>query len=614
MTALPPARNAAEEKEDFPMSELNQYPEKRGDIGLLVAGDVVYSTDPADFRYMETNVPCQAACPALTNIPAYIRCFYEGRYSRSYELNRIANVLPGVLGRVCSRPCENRCRHGEPELGQPVSVCHIKRAASDFKDAGHIYIEQIFAPGGRKVCVVGAGPAGLAAAHDLAVAGFEVDILEALEHPGGMLRYGIPEFRLPRDVLSEEIGGVLRLGVTLKTGVRVGRDASVEELLTAYDAVLIAAGCYTSRKLEIPGEDLTGVLSGLQFVMDVNSGRAPSLGRRVLVLGAGFTAFDCARLALRLGAEDVEICIRSTESDLRVTSDEIAEAKREGVRISGLMVAQRIVGHGKVEGVEFLRTRLGELLPNGRRKTSPIEATQFMVQADAVLVAVGQGAEPLAAPGAKDGRGVLKGDPTSFRTSTTGLYVAGDFMTGPSTVIESIASGRRAAERIAEDVAGRRFRQWAVRMEDASVTDRERSWDFIPRGEMPSVAPVADRFNPPEREVELGYAVEQAVEESKRCYLCYLHYEIDIERCIYCRYCIDVAPRDCIKLVKEIVTDQTGAVKGFVETTNWRDVNAVVIDNSRCIRCGACLKICPVNCISASKVELVQRTLQTGRD
>ncbi|RPJ21398.1 MAG: 4Fe-4S ferredoxin, partial [Desulfobacteraceae bacterium] len=199
---------------------------------------VVYSSSPEDFFYMDVNVPCQAACPAATNIPAYIRALFEGRYDGSYSINHMANLLPGVLGRVCSRPCEDKCRHGEPELGRPVNICHIKRAAADLRRKGPPPEPGPFASLGKKVAVVGAGPAGLAAAHDLATLGVAVTLYEAFEKGGGMLRYGIPEFRLPREVLEEEIDYVGRKGAVLKTGVRVGIDIAIKDLLEEYDAVL----------------------------------------------------------------------------------------------------------------------------------------------------------------------------------------------------------------------------------------------------------------------------------------------------------------------------------------------------------------------------------------
>jgi len=574
---------------------------------------VLYSTAPEDFYYMDINVPCQAACPAATNIPAYIRCLFEERYGRSYEINQVANIFPGVLGRICSRPCEDKCRHGEPELGRPVNICHIKRAASDLGENAPPSQKGPFPSLGKKVAVVGAGPAGLAAAHDLSSVGFSVTIYEALDDPGGMLRYGIPEFRLPRPILDAEIQHILDMGAVLKTGMRIGKDLTMEDLLGDCDAVLLAAGCYRSIPLNIPGEELQGVYLGLEFMMDVCQGRPSVLGDKVLVIGAGFTAFDCARSALRLGAGDVTICLRRTEEDLTVTKDEVLEAKKEGVKIESLMLSSRIVGDKKLESVTFVRTQPGERREDGKREITPIEGSEFIVPADTVIAAVGQRPEPIYFTGERAGEGLQVTDKEAFRASVTGLYVAGDYMTGPSTVIEAIGMGRRAAERIAEDLTGRVFREKVVRQEEAQTTDRERTWDFLQRQEMPTIEPVEDRFNSPDLEVETGFSFEQAKEESKRCYLCYLHYEIDISRCIYCRYCIDVAPRDCIKLVDEVKTNELGAIAGFVETTRWEDVNAIVIDNSRCIRCGECMRVCPVDCISVTKIEVMEQVLEEGK-
>ncbi len=588
------------------------------DSGFLIEGgtgypNILFSRDPADFDYMRINVPCQNACPALTNVPAYIRSIYEKRYGHSYELNRMVNLFPGTLGRICSRPCEKKCRHGEPELGRPVNICHIKRAAADYKEMGRPFLNPMFSSHAKRVCIIGAGPSGLAAAHDLNTIGFDVTVFEAMEKPGGMLRYGIPEFRLPHNVLDEEIETILRLGVSLKPGVRIGTDVDFQDIMSDFDATLIASGCYISNGLDVPGETLGGVYPGLQLVMDIASGKPVNLGKKVVVVGAGFTAFDCARSALRLGAEDVTIFIRGLEEELRVTEDEIHDAKKEGIKIKGLSLTQRIVGDGKAEAVEFLRARPGEAGPNGRRKIYPIEGSNFLVEADSFIVAIGQSPEPISAPGEKNGRGVLIGDKQTFRSSVPNLYLSGDFLTGPSTVIECVASGRKAAEQIAQDLTGKRFREWVVRMEEAAITDRLRSWDFIPRQEMPCVTPVSDRFRKSNVEVELGLTQEAAFEESKRCYLCYLHYEIDISKCIFCRYCIDNAPRDCIRLVEEISLNDNGAVDGYVETTDWQKVNAVVIDNSRCVRCGECVRVCPVDCISVTKVELVESNLLAGR-
>jgi formate dehydrogenase major subunit len=325
-----------DEDEDF--SERQSY-------GRRVVTPVRYSTDPRDVGWVRQNIPCQTACPADTNVPAYIQMILENRYGRSYELNRIANVLPGTLGRICSRPCEDACRHGWPGNGAPVNICHLKRAAADHKPGGHRITENLFTPSGKRIAVVGAGSAGIAAAHDLSMLGHDVTIFEQEKIPGGMLYYGIPEFRLPRDVLAVEVRNALRLGVDLRAGVAVGEgegEVRLSSLLEEYDAVLLATGCMAAIRLPLRGVDdaeadpvrrIPNAEYGLDFLMELHRGEPKTVGKRVAVVGAGFTSLDCARVSLRLGAEDVTIHMRTTEEYIPVTKEEIHEAKREGTKI-----------------------------------------------------------------------------------------------------------------------------------------------------------------------------------------------------------------------------------------------------------------------------------------
>ena len=335
------------------------------------------STDARDLRWMEGNVPCQHACPAATNIPDYTRKGFQGDYGASYEVNRLCNVFPGVLGRICARPCEKDCRHGEAGLGEPVAICWLKRAAADMRPQGHRIVEELYNPSGKSVAVVGAGPAGLAAAHELAAFGHHVIVYDEQEEPGGMLRYGIPGFRLPRELIALETGNILRLGVELRAGVRVGRDVRVSELLAAHDAVILATGCYRERTLGFAGEDeLKGVYSGLDFMMRVNRGEEPAVGERVMVIGDGFTAIDCCRMALRLGAREVSMNVLTTEEYFIMDADEVFETKHEGVRVNSLVTSAGFVAEGgRVAGMHFQRNRLGGFNAHGRRQSHPIEGS-----------------------------------------------------------------------------------------------------------------------------------------------------------------------------------------------------------------------------------------------
>ncbi len=598
-----------DEDEDF--SERQSY-------GRRVVTPVRYSTDPRDVGWVRQNIPCQTACPADTNVPAYIQMILENRYGRSYELNRIANVLPGTLGRICSRPCEDACRHGWPGNGAPVNICHLKRAAADHKPSGHRITENLFTPSGKRIAVVGAGSAGIAAAHDLSMLGHDVTIFEQEKIAGGMLYYGIPEFRLPRDVLAVEVRNALRLGVDLRAGVAVGNgegDVRLSSLLEEYDAVLLATGCMAAIRLPLRGVDdaaedpvrrLPNAEYGLDFLMELHRGEKKTVGERVAVVGAGFTALDCARVSLRLGAEDVTIHMRTTEEYIPVTKEEIHEAKREGTKILGLRTPIGLITDedGRLTGVQFVQNRLGGWRAGGRRQAIPIEGSEFVEPCDTLLIAIGQKTvnDYLDLEVELDRWGAVQVDERGM-TSVEGLFAAGDFVIGASTVVEAVGLGRKTALKMDTWLMGRERRKLVVKIEPVEEPRRDRSWDFIPPQHIP-MEPMKSRFDTLELEAEKGYDQDLAVEEAKRCYLCHHKYEIDPDNCIYCRACIEVAPRNCIKLVSGIEIKEDGSYGELHESSQWDQVGAIWIDNNECIRCGACYMVCPTKCISITKNEI----------
>ncbi len=597
-------------KADEKASAVTDLPERRW---------VAYSDDPRDIGWVRENIPCQTACPAGTNIPAYIQAIMEKQYGLSYEINREANVLPGILGRICSRPCEDVCRHGLPGNGEPVNICHLKRAASDLKSSGHRITESLYTPSGKTVAIVGAGPAGVAAAHDLSLLGHDVTIYEREAEPGGMLTYGIPDFRLPREVLKVELHNALRLGVELKTGTPVGGgdgEVPLSRLTEDFDAVLLSTGCMAAVPLPLTGDDAAdpvrttpGVEYGLDFLMEFHRGEPKSVGKRVAVVGAGFTALDCARVARRLGGEEITIHIRTTEKYIPVTKDEIFEAKREGVKIVGLRSPVGLVtdADGKLTGVRFVQNRLGGWREGGRRHAIAIEGSEFVEPCDTLLVAIGQQTvnDYLDVHLELDRWGNVRAGEDGM-TSVEGLFAAGDYVNGASTVIEAVGHGREVALDIDTWLMGRVRRKTMVRIEPVDEPLRERAFDFIPRQEMPT-ASLGERFRSMDREVETGFDERLAFEEAKRCYLCNLKYQIDVDNCIYCRACIEVAPKNCIKLVEGVEIKADGTYGDLEEAKEWDHVEAIWIDNDECIRCGACFMVCPTRCISITRNEFVVR-------
>jgi len=541
----------------------------------------ISSTDLLDRRWIDVNIPCKAACPIMTDIPGYIQAIMQSDYETAYRINRLDNVLPGVLGRVCHRPCESVCRHGWDGLGDPVSICFLKRSAADF---GKKSWKQNIKPNGKTVCVIGAGPSGLTVANDLALKGYAVTILEQFERPGGMLRYGIPQFRLPHDVIDGDVKSIVELGVQIKTNVRIDKDFFIEELKQQYDAVVLAGGCMIPKSAEIPGLDAQGVYGGLDFMMAANREQLTSPLQHVVVIGGGFTAVDCTRMALRLGANEVRLSYRRVKDDMYISAHELTAMEEEGVEFDFLTSPVQIVTEaGAVAGIQLIRNAIDEV-----GKLHSIPGSEFVLKADAVVFAIGQRAED-------DIFGAATIKPED------NFFITGDFRNGASTVIEAAADGRKIARQVHQYLSGIKGYQDVISISEVKDTGRKRDYDFISRQPMAEI-PLYHRREK-NKEVELGFSQEKALIEARRCYLCHYNFQIDINRCIYCLACIDVMPVDCIKMAKDIRISDDGNIQ-YVPAENWEEVQAITIDNNICIRCGNCVRACPVDCISISKYQL----------
>ena len=576
-------------------------------------------SQPKDFYWLEKNIPCQKACPAGTNIPEYLAAIFQGDYDRAYQINLWDNVFPAVLGRVCSRPCENECRHGWEDLGDPVAICFSKRSASDFKKQDRVILPEIYPTTGKKVAIVGSGVAGLAAARNLALFGHEVVVFEKHSVPGGMMNQGIPEFRLPRDYIDREIDQVRQLGVDIKCSTEIGRDITLKKLLNDYDAVVMAAGTLRPNVLDLPGKDLKGIRHGLDFLLEANSTDYAHVGRHVIVVGGGFTAMDCARTALRLGAEtvrledpasgaNIRVVYRRSQTEMLVTPGELEELNHEGIPMDFMVSPVCYVGdkNGNVTGLRLTKNELGEPDESGRRRPIPVPGSEFEVQADTILLATGQFpatawidkgvAKDLVAPD----QWLASGESTT--TVNPRIFVAGDFATGALTLIDAIAHAKNCARKVDEFLLGTIRIHDVATVQDVNGPGRIREMDYVPLQQMPMI-PLTERSL--KAEVEQGYGEELAIDETQRCYLCHYKYEIDPDKCIYCDWCIKAKPRpDCIVKVSSLVYDDDRCITGFNRAEESENTYLIYINQEDCIRCNACVEACPVDCISVQKVSL----------
>ena len=586
-------------------------------------------TNTANPAYFHKVVDCQWACPAHTPVPEYIRLIAQGRYGDAYMVNWVSNVFPGILGRTCDRPCEPACRRGRVEEAnaekpEPVAICRLKRVAADLKEDVVARMPRPLPSNGRRIACVGAGPASLTVARDLAPLGYQVTVFEGEQKAGGFMHQQIPRFRLPESVIDEETGYIFALGVEFKSGRRL---ESMKALLAeGYDAVFVGCGAPRGRDLDIPGrkEAAEHIHIGIDWLASVSFGHVTKVGKRVIVLGGGNTAMDCCRSARRLGGEDVKVIVRSGFDEMKASPWEKEDAQHEGIPIINMHVPKAFVHeHGKLTGMTFEIVR-AEHDDKGRRKLVPTGEPDAFFACDEVLIAVGQ---ENAFPWIERNVGIdfdQWGLPLlregTFQSTLPKVFFGGDAAYGPKNIITAVAQGHEAAVSIdllldGQDVAARPAPRTNLMSEKMGI--HEWAYDNDPSNDLRYKVPWANAekaLASIKVEVELGFDARTAFKEAGRCLNCDVQTVFTPKLCIECDACVDICPMDCITftvngdeadLRQRLNAPAADTEQDLFVSPELKTGRVLVKDEDVCLHCGLCAERCPTGAWDMQKFLLL---------
>jgi len=517
--------------------------------------------------------PCRSACPAHVNVQAYVALIQKGKFREAVEIIRKDMPFPAICGRVCFSPCEDACARSN--VDQAVAIRALKRMVADVeREQGRVKAELMPKKHNEKVAIIGAGPAGLTAAYELAKLGYPVTVFERMSELGGMMRYCIPDFRLEKFVVANEIAYIKDLGVEIKTGVEFGKDVTIESLRKdGYKAIFLAIGTQLGMKLNVPGEDLKGVVNAVDFLRAIALGEHVDVGERVAVVGGGNSAIDAARTAKKLGAKEVIILYRRSREEMPALPHEVELAEKDDVKFYFLVAPKQIIGeNGKVKAIECLRMRLGEPDESGRRRPVPISFSEHQYEVDMVIPALGQIAETSCIPQEiwdKESRAPsIKVDPLTLETKIPGVFAGGDIATGPASIIEAVGAGKRAAVSIHLYITGLDLR--SGRDENIEETTWVKNWGSVNKKER--------RYEPPIEKPHLSFEeAAKYLEKIKRKAM------FEAFRCLSCGPCAE-----CLANMDLCEGDKA------------------VVDESLCIGCNVCAVVCPFGAVKKNENGIAQ--------